>query len=230
MPGGKPVSAGEGGIVCTNDRELYERALIYCHLHRPGALDELTNPVYKQLEPQLLGWKWRAHPLAMALGLVSFESLPYRLERVAASRDELAGKIEGLPGIELAHTYPKAKGSEIYGGLRFLYDTDALDGLPAGKFVEAVAAEGAPLAGPGAGQMEHLRALYTKDLPGLWGEGHPGPANMPPPRYKEGDFPVSESLRERVLRCPSWIDPAEGFIGQFANAIEKVVEQHGKLL
>ena len=64
LPGGKPVASGEGGILTTNDRELYERALIYCHLHRKGALEELTNPVYKQLEPQLLGWKWRAHPLS----------------------------------------------------------------------------------------------------------------------------------------------------------------------
>ena len=230
MPGGKPVSAGEGGIVCTNDRELYERALIYCHLHRPGALDELTNPVYKQLDAQLLGWKWRAHPLAMAIGLVSLESLPYRIERVAASRDELAERTEGLPGIELAHNYRKAKGSEIYGGLRFLYDADALDGLPASRFVEAVAAEGAPLSGPALSHMEHLRALYTKDLPGLWGEGHPGPANVPLPRYHKGDFPISESLSDKVLRCPSWIEPAEGFIAQFADALGKVVEQRGKLM
>ena len=216
--------------MCTNDRELYERALIYCHLHRPGALDELTNPVYKQLDAQLLGWKWRAHPLAMAIGLVSLESLPYRIERVAASRDELAERTEGLPGIELAHNYRKAKGSEIYGGLRFLYDADALDGLPASRFVEAVAAEGAPLSGPALSHMEHLRALYTKDLPGLWGEGHPGPANVPLPRYHKGDFPISESLSDKVLRCPSWIEPAEGFIAQFADALGKVVEQRGKLM
>lgn len=66
-PGGKPVVGGEAGIVATNDRELYERALIYCHLHRPGAVDELTNPVYRELEPHCwagsgartpLRWPW----------------------------------------------------------------------------------------------------------------------------------------------------------------------------
>jgi len=230
MPGGKPVSAGEGGIVATNDRELYERCLIHCHLHRPGALDELTNPVYRQLEPQLLGWKWRAHPLAMALALVSLKSLSYRLERVAANREALREGMDGVPGIELAQTYPKSKGSEVYGGLVFLYDPDALNGLPAKTFVEALAAEGAPMRGPGVGHIEHLRALYTKDLPGLWGEGHPGPANVPLPRYKEGDFPVTESLRDKVLSSPSYIDPADGLIDQWAAAIRKVVEEHRKLL
>ena len=75
IPGGKPVSAGEGGILTTNDRELYERSLIYCHLHRAGSLDELTNPVYKELDAQLLGWKWRAHPLAVAIARVSLKTL-----------------------------------------------------------------------------------------------------------------------------------------------------------
>jgi len=229
-PGGKPVAAGEGGIVATNDRELYERALIYCHLHRPGALDELTNPVYRQLEPQLLGWKWRAHPLAVAIALVSLQHLPYRLDHFEANREELFEKIEGLPGIRPVRNYPKARGVELYGGLRFLYDPDQLNGLPAAKFVQAMRAEGAPLSGPKVGHIEHLRALYTKDLPGLWGKGHPGPADIPLPRYKEGDFPISEGLRDKVLSTSGCIDAAEGFIDQFATAFKKVVDQHKKLL
>ena len=46
---------GGGGIVATNNRELYERALIYCHLHRTGALDELENPVYYGRMPPIIG-------------------------------------------------------------------------------------------------------------------------------------------------------------------------------
>ncbi len=229
-PGGKPVAGGEAGIVATNDRELYERALIYCHLHRPGAVDELTNPVYRQLDPQLLGLKFRAHPLAMALGLVSLNSLPYRLASFAENRDALLRKIEGLPGVRPARNYPKATGAELYGGIRFLYDPEALSGLPAAKFVEAMRAEGAPIRGPGLSHVEHLRAIYTKDLPGLWGKGHCGPADTPLPRYAEGDFPVSEGLRGRVLSYPGRIEAAEGFIDQLAAAFKKVVIQHKELL
>ena len=229
-PRSKPVACGEGGILATNDRELYERALIYCHLHRSGARDELTNPVYQKLEAQFLGWKWRAHPLPLALARISLRHLPYRIERFAATRDELVDKIKETPGFEIAHNYPKAKASEIYGGLRFLYNPDALDGLPAARFCEALRAEGLDVSFPAWRAPEHLRSLYTQDLPGLWGEGHPGPANMPLPRYAEGDFPVAEGLNDRVIGISGWIEPAEGLIDQTATAIRKVVDQHKKLL
>ena len=114
----------------------------------------------------------------------------------------------------------------MYGGIRFLYDPEALSGLPAAKFVEAMRAEGAPIGGPGLSHVEHLRAIYTKDLPGLWGKGHCGPADTPLPRYAEGDFPVSEGLRGRVLSYPGRIEAAEGFIDQLAAAFKKVVIQH----
>lgn len=229
-PRGKPLAAGEGGIVATNDRELYERALIYCHLHRSGALDELTNPVYRQLDLQLLGWKWRAHPLALAIARISFKTLPERIAKFAATREELFEKIRGIPGIEPAHNYPKAKAAEIYGGLRFLYDPEALGGLTAARFCEGLNAEGVPMAARGFSHVEHLRAIYTRDLPGLWGAGHPGPANLPLPRYQEGDFPVSERLRDRVLTLGGWIEPAPGLIDQVALAIRKVVDGHRTLL
>ncbi|MBI3947619.1 MAG: DegT/DnrJ/EryC1/StrS family aminotransferase [Armatimonadetes bacterium] len=229
-PGGKPVSAGEGGIVATNDRELYERALVYCHLHRSGVRKELTSPVYSQLEEQLLGWKWRAHPLALAIARVSLKTLPERLTKFAAARDELRERIQGTPGIEFVHNYPKAKGTELYGGLKLLYDPAAFGGLPAERLCQALNAEGVPMHSGRPGHAEYRRSLFTQDLPGLWGKGHPGPANVPLPRYREGDFPVSEALSGRVLSLRGWIEPAPGLIAQVATAITKVAENYRHLL
>jgi len=195
-----------------------------------GALDELTNPVYKQLNEQLLGWKWRAHPLAVALARVSLRSLVYRLEHFAANRDALVEAIRGVPGIRPVKTYPKAKGIELYGGLRFLYDPESLGGLSAEKLCNALNAEGVPMQPGGFRTPEHLRAIYTTDLPGLWGDGHPGPANIPLPRYRKGDYPVSEGLDGKVLSFRGWIEAADGVIDQVAVALRKVVEGYKKLL
>ena len=229
-PGAKPCTAGEGGILCTNDQELYERALIYCHLHRSGFRAELTNPVYQKLDNQLLGWKWRAHPLGLAIARISLKTMPYRIEHYAANRDELFENIKGVPGIRPARNYPKSKASELFGGLRFLYDAQALDGLPREKYCEALQAEGVPIKAEGYRDMEHLRAIYAQDMPGLWGKGHPGPANMPLPRYEEGDYPIAESLNTNLAGMPGWIEAADGLIEQVAEGIRKVADHHKELL
>jgi len=228
-PDGKPLSAGEGGILATNDQELYERCLIYAHLHRSGAMGNLRNPVYKHLDSEMLGWKWRAHPLAVAVARVSLGTLPFRLESYAAHRDELAAGIAGVPGIELAHNYPKAKASELYGGQRFLYRSEELGGLPVERFCEALNAEGVPMR-PFHRGLEHMRAIFTKDLPGLWGEGHAGPGNVPLPRYAAGDYPVSEGLSGHVTSMYGWIECADGLIAQLAEGIRKVADGYKKLL
>jgi len=223
-PGGKPVTSGEGGIVATNDTELYERALVYCHLHRSGALDELTNPVYKELDAQLLGWKWRLHPLEAALGRISLRNLPDRIEKFSSIRDELFDKIADVPGIKPALNYPESEGAELYGGFAFVYDRDELSGLEPELFAEALKAEGVPIMHHAFRQPEHLRSIFTKELPGLWGRGHAGPANIPLPRYYKGDYPVSEYMHENTLRMAGWIEPAEGLIDQVAEAFHRVAE------
>jgi len=229
-PGGKPITSGEGGVLATNDRKIYERALAYCHLHRSGINDEFTDPTLKKLEYQVLGWKWRAHPLGLAVARVSLKSLQYRISQYAANRDAFHEKIKGVPGIEPVHNYPKASGSELYDGMCFLYDSDALGGLPVKKFCEALQAEGASVWAGMFRPPEHLRSIYTEDMPGLWGEGHAGPANIPLPRYTKGDFPIAEAVNDRTVGMCGWIEATDGVIDQFADAIKKVFDQHKKLL
>ena len=146
------------------------------------------------------------------------------------NRDELAERIEGVPGLELAHNYPKSSGSELYGGLRFLYDPDAFGGLSAETFCDALQAEGVPIQAGGFRAPEHLRTMFTEDLPGLWGKGHPGPANVPLPRYGRGDYPVAEGLEGRILSMAGWIEPVDGLMGQVALGIRKVAENCRELL
>ncbi|MFQ5808843.1 MAG: DegT/DnrJ/EryC1/StrS family aminotransferase [Armatimonadota bacterium] len=227
-PGGKPVSGGEGGIVCTNDRELYERQLVFCHLHRTGVVEELTLPEHSNLDSQVLGLKWRAHPLALALAKVSLSTLVYRNERRRQNRAMIFDGLREVPGIDPVQDYPKARPAGFYGGWRIIYNPDELDGLPVKRFVEAVQAEGAPVSGPGLGHMEHLRMIYTKGFD-IWGDNrHPLNQNFKP--HKLGDFPISEGLRERVLRLPAYIEPRDGFLEQYVEAFGKVAENYKELL
>jgi perosamine synthetase len=233
-PGGKPTAAGEGGIVTTNNRDFYERQLIYCHLHRSGITGELTKPEYRGLDSEVLGGKWRAHPLALAIAKVSFNTLRHRNRRRIENRKKIFDALRELPGLEPVHTYPKSKPAGFYGGLKLIYNPEELGGLPARKFVEAMRAEGASVSGPGIGHLEHLRTIFTRGFD-LWGHGR-GPlggefCGLPPFKvYKRGDFPVAEGLAGKVLTLPAYIDPREGFLDQYIKAFRKVTESYKALL
>lgn len=228
-PSGKPIAGGEGGIVTTNDREYYERQLSYCHLHRAGVTDELSREPYDDLDFELLGQKYRAHPLALAIAKIGLESLEYRCQQRMAYRDELFDRLEGLPGVRPVRPYAESETDGLYGGLKIVLDTDDLTVSPE-TFIEALDAEGAPVRGPGFAYVEHLRTIF-RDGYDLWGGGR-SPIDgefcgLPPYEgYQEGDFPVSEDLNERVITVSSYIEPADGFLDQCVRAFEKVSRRY----
>jgi len=226
-PGGKPVSGGEGGIVTTNSRELYERQLIYCHLHRMGLTKELTNPEYGRLDAEVLGLKWRAHPLALAIAKVSLSTLEYRNKRRAENRERIFKALRGLSGLDPISDYGKAKPAGFYGGLKIKYNPEHLDGLSIDKFVEAMNSEGGPLSATHL-RLEHLRSIFTRGFD-LWGHGR-GPLGSDFKVYKKGDFPVAESFADRVLTLPAYIETKDGFLDQYVAAFGKVISNYKSLL
>ncbi len=63
----------------------------------------------------------------------------------------------------------------------------------------------------------------------LWGKGHPGPANVPLPRYGPGYCPVTDGLAGRVLSMTGSIEAAPGAVQQIGAAIRKVAEHCGEV-
>lgn len=230
LPHGKPLCGGEGGIVTTNDEEYYQRMLSYCHLHRSGVNDELTMEPYDRLDYELLGLKYRAHPLAIAVAKVGLESLEYRSERRIAYRDALFERLDDVPGVRPVWPYENSETDGLYGGLKLILETDAMGASPE-TFVEALSEEGVSVRGPGFSYMEHRRNIFTEGYD-LWGEGR-SPIDgefcgLPEYEgYDEGDFPISEDLNDRVVTVSSYIDPVEGHVEDVARAFEKVAAAYG---
>jgi dTDP-4-amino-4,6-dideoxygalactose transaminase len=218
-PFGKPVSSGEGGITTTNNREFYERMLIYCHLHRAGIVQELTNPVYRMLGNQGLGLKWRAHPLALAIARISLRNLDYRSERRSQHREVLYQALEEVPGVRPPRSYPKAQDGGFYGGLGLFYVPEELDGLAFSQYLAALRAEAVPVR-PRRDPPEHLRTLFQRGFD-LYGHGR-GPIGPGAFDYKPGDFPVAEALHGRMMTVPAYIDPPDGLLEQIIAAFRKV--------
>jgi perosamine synthetase len=74
---GKLVSGGEGGLLTTNDANLYERALSLTQ--HPTRIKRELGPGSKGLGAEDLGYNYRMHPLAAVLALADVANLDQRL-------------------------------------------------------------------------------------------------------------------------------------------------------
>lgn len=217
LQGSKPLTAGEGGVVVTSNTEYYERILIYGHAGRISR--DLVTDKYRFLGDPGLGYKHRAHPLAMGIAKVQLS----RIDQVNALRTRSVQILdEGLcdiPGVSVVQVHPKAKRGGLY-EYRAIYEPKELDGLPREKFIDALRAEGV--------WIETCRYRLWHKHPAFNGyslrNGCPfycpyGNGYEP---LKEGALPVTEDVYNRLLTIPVFTQPPEGLYEQYVDAFQKV--------
>jgi len=129
---GKSLASGEGGMLVTDDREIYDRALAFGH--------------YARFSPEAVETDY-LKPLA---------GLP-----MGAAMNYFWDLLEGVPGLK-AHRPPKDSGSNMGGwyAAHGLYRPEELEGLSVTRFCEAVRAEGG-IATPGCNKPLHLHPLLN---------------------------------------------------------------------
>lgn len=226
---GKALSAGEGGMLITNDRHLYERAVAFGHYERTAAT--LTEPdlvPYAGL-PQG-GHKYRMHQLSSALGRVQLRHYRARMEEIQQAMNRFWDLVEGVPGIR-PHRPPQDSGSTMGGWYmpKGLYRPEELGGLPVERFCAAVRAEGARTS-PGANFPLHLHELLNAC--DVYGHGKPTRIahSTRDVRQPRGSLPVTEALPERVFSVPWFKHERPQVIEEHALAFRKVAEQARTLL
>jgi len=86
---GKSLAIGEGGILFTDDRKVYERAILFGHYIRH---DEIT---LEELKPfaglPSGGYKHRMHQLSSAFGLVQLELYPGQMAEIDRAMNYFCG-------------------------------------------------------------------------------------------------------------------------------------------
>ncbi|MFQ6097669.1 MAG: DegT/DnrJ/EryC1/StrS family aminotransferase, partial [Armatimonadota bacterium] len=229
-PAGKPVAAGEGGVLATNDRHIYERILAMGHLNRHNIAEELTHPPLNRLTRA--GWamvKFRVTNISLCIATVALDSLEYRNRRIQENYTRLLELIADVECLRPIKEYPKAENRGYYGHMRIIYVPGACDGLPAERFQEAVRAEGAPLAGRNYDSY-HMTPPFDTGM-AFYDDGRgpisPSQGYVPQP---PGSLPNAEAVIPNILSLPTMIDPPEGYVEAFAEAIRKVYRHYGDLL
>ena len=213
----KNLTAGEGGIIVSNDAKLAERCRSF---HNCGRLPE--GPWY---EHHLIGGNYRLSELQGALLLAQLT----RLEQQTVRRDEngsyLSVQLAEIPGIR-----PQRRGPDVTRHAQhlyaFRYDAVAWDDVPRERFMEALNAEGIHvMAGYPMGL--YAQPLFAKQAFGPYHGWRNARSELP---YDPASFPVCE----QVCRQACWL-PQQLLLGDDAdmrdivNGVQKVYEHRAEL-
>lgn len=200
----KPLTGGEGGLLVTNRRAVYERALalsqhpIRLHYETGGCrLTEFGD----------FGFNFRPHPLALVIALSELRSNEKRRRCRAAFYQRLSEQLGGVPGIRPPVTMP-ACDHAWYRYCPTYVASELADGrLPRDTYIQALVAEGVPLYADPVGVPLHRR-------PGF--------------RWAARRFPRCPAAAERCFRSglalASWVAEQgdDGLITVIRAAFEKV--------
>ncbi len=227
---GKSLAVGEAGILFTDDREIYERALLFGHYARH---DEIT---LEELKPfaglPSGGFKHRMHQVSSAFGLVQLDLYPQQMAEIDSAMNHFCDLLEGVAGIRPMRP---AKGANTTKGgwyyPHFKYVAEELGGLSLMRFAEAIRAEGS-ICNPGCNKPLHFHPLFTKM--DVYGHGRPTRiahlgASAKIERYVER-LPVAEGINGCVFEVPWFKHHRPAIIEEHATAYRKVAENYQALL
>ncbi|MGB7157359.1 MAG: DegT/DnrJ/EryC1/StrS family aminotransferase [Tepidisphaeraceae bacterium] len=228
MMAGKSFPIGEGGMLSTDDRTIYERALAFGHYERMG---ELTLPDLRPLAGMPLGGvKHRINQTASAMGRVQLKHYPERIAEIQRAMNRFWDSLEGVPGLRPHRVAPNSD-STMGGWYNPLghYLPEELNGLPVAKFIEAVNAEGGRT-GRTANKPMHVHPALN--MPDVYHDGKPTRIAFSDRDVRQGpgSLPVSEALAERVFGIPWFKKDRPEQIERYAMAYRKVALNAKKLL
>ncbi|OGV39543.1 MAG: hypothetical protein A2X48_12970 [Lentisphaerae bacterium GWF2_49_21] len=224
----KGFAIGEGGILLTDDRTIYERAILFGHYIRH---DEITIPELKKYSGLPWGgYKYRMHQISAAVGREQLKKFPAEMEEIDRAMKYFWKQLEGLPGIK-PHC-PGAKSGSTMGAWycpHGHYVPEELDGLSVERFCEAVAAEGTYCI-PGCNPALHKHPIFS--IIDVYGEGKS--RNCPDVPEDElpinQHLPVAEGIQSRVFSIPWFKHFRKDVIEQHVAAFRKTVESYKYLI
>jgi len=204
LQGSKAVSAGEGGVLTTDDVDLFERACLVGQVNRIEGID-LVSPKYQEHQPLGLGMKFRAHPLGIGIAKVQFDKLEELNGRRRAYIEEVEAGLEEIPGLRRIKVYEGAERGGFY-GFPVIHEPESMNGVSTEEFVAALKKAGLQVSLTPYPNLHDL-PLFAKGFdvltrnrgPLCAGEGYEG--------YKKGDFPKAELAAARTIFLPRLSDP-----------------------
>ncbi len=223
LQGSKPVSAGEGGVLATDDVDVFERACLAGQCNRVVGLD-LVTAKYAELQPLGLGMKLRSHPLGIGIAGVQLDRLPELNRRRAALFEEVEAGLAGIPGLRPVKVHEGARRAGYY-GFPVHHLPEAQGGATTDEFIAAVRAQGIQAARSGYGLLHEL-PLFARGFDVF--TRNRGPLSGDYPGYRRGDFPRTERMHARLVFLPVLSSPVPEAAAVPLDALRRAADRVGK--
>ena len=227
----KSFAIGEGGMLATDDREIYRRAIRFGHYDRIADVYSEEEMAETKNIP-FGGLKNRMHQVSAAIGLVQLKKHDAEIAEIDRAMKYFWKGLEDVKGIRAI--YPKEPGSDKAGwyASRFLYDAAAFCGVSNVTFCDALNAEVGGGFSFGCNMPLHLSSVFF-DVD-IYGHGRPTARAFLPDgvdlRAESGALPHADAVNARILGEP-WFkhcDPAR--IDPYIEAVRKVAAHAAELL
>jgi len=186
----KHIHTGEGGILVTDDDDIFERLqLIRNHAEAVVEGKGVTNLA------NMLGYNFRLGEIESAIGLEQLKKLSGFVERRQHIADILTKGLTDLTGLRLPVVKPE--NTHAYYAYPMVLDVDLL-GISRDRICEALNSEGV-LVGGGY-QLNHFLPMYQKKI-AYGSKGFPWNSDIchREVNYAKGICPVAEELHERTF-------------------------------
>jgi 3-amino-5-hydroxybenzoate synthase len=181
---GKLMTAGEGGLILSDDADFIERCFLFSSCGRPK-----TDRSYQHA---LLGSNARMPELLSAVLRVQLTRLEDQIARREQNAPLLDALLRAIPGIVPQRHDPRVTRHPHYMYM-FTYDSAAFGGLPRQELVDLLIAEGIP-AFVGYPAIQCTPVFQQRAFAPRW-----DPNDPLLPDYRAIRTPVSESIGEQVV-------------------------------
>ena len=228
LQGKKLVAAGQGGILMTNNQDIYERATLLGHF-KVRSHQEVRSEKYAPFASTGYGLNYRMHPLAAAIANVQFRKLEERIAARHHNFDYLSERLHGIPGIEPPVHKQYVTRHALY-SYKPLYRPHELNDLPITLYIQALRAEGVDIEKSETPPL-HLEPLFQVHNDQMETYGRPDKFVNGGTRrtYAAGDLPNSELYANRSLVLPAFTEPVRDMFDQYVIAFQKVAENIDRL-
>jgi len=227
----KSFAAGELGMLVTDDRDIYEKALAWGHYERNNA-EYIKNPaLLRYTDIALGGVKGRANQLCSALALGQLHHYDERMAEIDRAMTYFCDKMEGIEGfrpIRPAKDSGSTMGAWYHAPVE--YRPECFGGLTTKRLVEAICAEVPGCSGIWAGGNFPLHThSFFKDFDYL-GQGGPTRIAYTDRDVRELDKGLTTSETVRCICLPVFRKFYPELIDRYAEAIKTVLENYEQLL